>query len=115
MQLISMIKLTSLKRSAFPFLIIILSAILLTIQSCKKKRPQLATILYKKTHNKVFKNFEPEDFSVVLKKVLEDEKSKMKYGSFILDYYEKNDYTPEFVMQHLFNGDLATAAEYYSH
>jgi len=104
------------KKAVFPVLtLIILSTLLLTFQSCKKKRSEMANVLYKKTHNKVFQDATPEGFSAVFKKVLEDEKSKLTHADFIIDYYDKTGYAPVFVMDHLFNNDLATSADYYMH
>jgi len=115
MRLIAMIKFTTVKKSAVPLLLIFLSALILTFQSCKKKRPVMAGILFKKTHNKVFQDFSPDSFAVVFKKVLIDERTKMRHGNFITNYYEKNHYNPQLVMDHLFNGDFAVADSYYTH
>ncbi len=91
----------------------IIPAILLTLQSCKKKRPEMANFLYKKTHNKVFRNVTPEGFSEVFKNVLDSEKSKLAYPQLVTTYYEQNDYDAQLVMDHLFNSDLNTATAYF--
>ncbi|HEY8784017.1 MAG TPA: L,D-transpeptidase family protein, partial [Mucilaginibacter sp.] len=76
---------------------------------------EMASELFKKTHNKIFREVTPEGFSEVFKKVFWKEKSKLNHPLFILAYYQKNDYRPEFVMDHLFNGDLTKAVDYYMH
>ena len=93
--------------------IILLSAILLTFQSCKKKRSDLAIMLYKRTHNKVFQDITPEGFAEVFKKVFADERSTISNADFIDSYYKENDYEPEFVEEHLFNNDLLRMTDYF--
>jgi murein L,D-transpeptidase YcbB/YkuD len=110
-----MIKFTPVKKTTVILLIFLLPAFILTFQSCKKKRSEMATMLYKQTHNKVFKNVTPEDFAEVFKKVLAADSVKLGHAGFIIDHYEKNDYTPELVLNQLFNNGLETAADYYSH
>ncbi|HEY5327051.1 MAG TPA: L,D-transpeptidase family protein [Mucilaginibacter sp.] len=103
------------KKSTPVFLIFILAAVILTFQSCKKNRSEMADMLFKQTHNKVFRNVTPEGFSEVFKKVFTDEKSKLKHTDFVINYYENTDYRPVFVMDHLFNGDLGKADDYFMH
>ena len=110
-----MIRLHPVKKIGAIFLIFILPVFVLTFQSCKKKRSEMANELFKKTHNKNFRNVTPEGFSEVFKQVFWKEKSKLNHPFLILGYYQKNDYIPEFVMDHLFNGDLAKADDYYKH
>jgi murein L,D-transpeptidase YcbB/YkuD len=110
-----MIRLNPVKKFTVAFLIFFLPALILTFQSCKKKRSEMANVLFKKTHNKVFRDVTPEGFAEVFKKVFNDRKSKLKHADFIIDYYEKNDFKPVFTMDHLFNGDLAKADDYYMH
>lgn len=69
--------------------------------------------LYKKTKNKVFKDATPEGLAEVFKKVLEEDKSKLKNPNVITAYYEANDYDPVFVMDHIFNGDVDLTATYF--
>ncbi|MDB5131706.1 MAG: L,D-transpeptidase [Mucilaginibacter sp.] len=102
----------SAKRSALTILFF-LPFIFLTLQGCKKKRPEMATILYKKTHNKVFNNVTPEGFSEVFKHVLDSAKSTLAYPRQIAAFYEQNDYDAQLVMDHLFNSDLNTAAAWF--
>ncbi|MCR8560492.1 L,D-transpeptidase family protein [Mucilaginibacter sp. BJC16-A38] len=105
-----MIKFAPVRRIASPLLI--LAAILITFQSCKKKRDETATFFFKKTHNKVYQDYSPHAFAVVFKKVFSQERSKLKHADFIADYYRKNHYKPEIVMDHLFNNDLLTVSDY---
>ncbi|MDB5089898.1 MAG: L,D-transpeptidase, partial [Mucilaginibacter sp.] len=108
--LISMIKFAPVKKIAVPLLI--LSAFIITFQSCKKKRNETATFFFKKTHNKIYQDYTPEAFAKVFKSELVRERSNLKHADFITDYYIKNHYTPQLVMAHLFNGDLLTIASY---
>ena len=115
MRLTAMIIFAPVKKNTVVFFLFILPALILTLPSCKKKRSEMAILLYKKTHNKVFKDATPEGFSVVFKKVFDAERSKLSHADVIYDFYKKNGYNPEFVMSHLFNGDLATADDYFMH
>src|ERR1700733_15020852 len=105
--------LPSVKKRILPVLIIILSVSIVAFQSCKKKRSAIAGILFKKTHIKVLKDFSPEDFSLVFKKVLDSGKIKVAHRNIIRAYYQQNDYKPEFLIDHLFNNDLLAAADYF--
>lgn len=66
----------------------------------------MASVIFKKTHNEVFRDMEPDSFETVFKKLLLAEKPKMKHADFIISYYENTHYQPVFVLSHLFNGDL---------
>src|ERR1700761_698931 len=114
MPVIDMIPYKKVKKSTAFFLLIILPA-LLTFQSCKKKRSEMANLLYKETHNKVFRNMSPDTFAVVFKKVFNEERSKMDHADLIYNYYKLNDFKPVFVMSHLFNGDITKTDDYYMH
>jgi murein L,D-transpeptidase YcbB/YkuD len=105
-----MIKFAPVKKIAVPLLI--LSAFIITFQSCKKKRNETATFFFKKTHNKVYQDYTPEGFSAVFKNELTREKSNLKHADFIAEYYKRNHYAPQLVMAHLFNGDLLTISNY---
>jgi murein L,D-transpeptidase YcbB/YkuD len=109
-----MIRFNPVKKITVAFLIFFLPALILTFQSCKKKRSEMANVLFKKTHNTVFRDVTPEGFAEVFKKVFARERPKLKHADFIINYYEKNDFKPVFVMDHLFNGDLAKAGDYYT-
>ncbi|HVW96202.1 MAG TPA: L,D-transpeptidase family protein [Mucilaginibacter sp.] len=104
-------KFTPVKHLTVPLLI--LSALAITFQSCKKKRNETATFFYKNTHNKVYYKYKPEEFSDVFKSVLDSEKSDLKYADIISDFYAKNDYQPELVIHHFFNNDLAKTEDYF--
>ncbi len=108
-----MTKLTPVKKVTVSLLILLLTAFFLTLHSCKKKRSEMASVLFKKTHNKVFQDFEPDSFAVVFKKTLTNRKLKIKHADLILAHYEKNNYQPEFILNHLFNGDLYIADGYF--
>jgi L,D-transpeptidase YcbB len=110
-----MIDLHPVKRITVVFLIFFLPAFILTFSSCKKKRSGMAGVLFKKTHNKVFKDIDEEDYAEAFKKIFNGEKSKLKHAGLIGSFYEKNDYRPAFIMDHLYNGDLAMADDYYMH
>jgi len=107
--------LSTLKKSRVPAILFILPVLLaiLTFQSCKKKRSDMANTLYKKTHNKVFRDVTPDGFADVFQHVLDSEKTKMTYPQVIAAYYDQNGYDPELIMDHLFNSDLNTAAAYF--
>jgi murein L,D-transpeptidase YcbB/YkuD len=94
------------------FLFAFLPFILMTLESCKKKRPEMANLLFKETHNKIFKKITPEGFSDVFKNVLDSEKSKLAYPEQIASFYDENDYDPQLIMDHLFNHDLNIATAY---
>ncbi|HEY8928438.1 MAG TPA: L,D-transpeptidase family protein [Mucilaginibacter sp.] len=105
-----MIKITPVKKFTVP--LILLSVLILTFQSCKKKRTEEATFFFKKTHNKVFQEYTPEGFAAVFKSVYASEKGNLKHADFIAEYYRKNHYQPVLVMSHLFNGDFFTITDY---
>jgi murein L,D-transpeptidase YcbB/YkuD len=97
------------------FSVLLLVSLILTFQSCRKKRSEMGNKLFKQTHNKIFKDASPEGFSVVFKKVFAEQRSKLRYADFIMACYQKNHYEPVFVMDHLFNGDLDKADDYLAH
>ena len=72
----------------------------------------MATLLYKKTHNKIFKDASPDSFKVVFEQVFKHKKDHIKHADFIKDFYEKNHFMPVFVLNHLYNGDLEKVAAY---
>jgi murein L,D-transpeptidase YcbB/YkuD len=82
-------------------------------QSCKKNSFEVGKALSLKTKNKIFKDMTAEGFDTVFQKVLAHDISKLTYPQVIKNYYSKNGYEPVFVMNHLFNGDIKTAIEYY--
>lgn len=82
----------------------------ISLQSCKKKRSDIANALYGKTQNKVFKKLDPQAFADVFKQVLSDEKSKLSYGNVLDSFYTDNDYDPVLVMHNLRNDNLKVLA-----
>ncbi len=108
-----MIKFTPVKKITVAVLILLLPVFLITFQGCRKKRSEVANLLFKKTHNKVFQEYTPEGFSKVFKKVLNRERSNLKHADFIIDHYTKNHYKPELLIDHLFNNDMYTMTDYY--
>ncbi|GGH06596.1 L,D-transpeptidase family protein [Mucilaginibacter phyllosphaerae] len=109
-----MILSATLKKTALPVLIALFCVLTLTFQSCKKKsRSDLGAELFKKTQNKIFKDATPEGLAEVFKQVLETNKAKMDNPKLITAFYEKNDYDPVFVMDHIFNGDVDITASYF--
>jgi hypothetical protein len=108
-----MIRYITLKKRSFPLFIFLFCALALTIQGCKKSRSDLGATLYKKTKNKVFKDATPEGLAEVFKKVLADDRGKITNPNLISAFYEKNDYDPVFVMDHIFNGDVDLTANYF--
>jgi murein L,D-transpeptidase YcbB/YkuD len=100
------------KKPSAKFLIILLSAIVLTFSGCVKKRSAIATFLFKQTHNKIYKDASADSFKVVFEQVFREEKDGLKNADFIKDFYQKNNYTPVFVMNHLYNGDLDKVTAY---
>ncbi|RFZ85345.1 L,D-transpeptidase [Mucilaginibacter terrenus] len=104
----------NIKKAFWLTTLIILSASLLILQSCKKKsRSDLGATLYKKTKNKVFRDATPEGLADVFKKVMEEEKSHVANPKLIGAFYEENGYDPVFVMDHIFNGDVDLTANYF--
>src|SRR5579872_2081445 len=82
-------------------------------QGCKKKRSEMGKVFFKHTHNPVYKDLDADDFTVVFKKVLAENRDKVSNPDFIINYYDQNDYEPVFVMDHLWNGDLNTMLAYF--
>ncbi|MFD0766852.1 L,D-transpeptidase family protein [Mucilaginibacter lutimaris] len=105
---------STIKKTALPVLLMLFCVFALSIQSCKKKsRSDMGAELYKKTKNKVFREATPEGLAEVFKQVLATNKGKMDNPKLITAFYEKNDYDPIFVMDHIFNGDVDITANYF--
>lgn len=85
------------KKITFPAFLSLLLVFTLVFNGCKKKTSDLANILFKKSQNKVFKGFDPDEFAQVFKQVLIDQKSKLTYPKELSAYYDKNGYEPVFV------------------
>jgi murein L,D-transpeptidase YcbB/YkuD len=94
-------------------LIFILGCLMFTYQGCKKRRSEMGKILYKRTHNSAFKNADPDEFAVVFKRVLNQNRDNMSNPDIIIKYYDEHGYEPVFVMDHLWNGDIKTMTGYF--
>ena len=101
------------KRHIRTLLLLSLCTLFFGIQSCKKKRSELATIFYKKTPNKVFKKLDPEQFATVFQAVIDSEQSKLKYPAAIKNFYDSHDYEPVFLLANFKNNELNTLVDYY--
>jgi len=97
---------TGTKRNACFTLVFILFCLVALIQSCKKKRSEMSSILYKKTHNSVFKDVDPDEFAAYFKRELRRERERMTNPEWVLDHYSRNDYEPDFVLYQLWDGGL---------
>ncbi len=73
----------------------------------------MAGILFKRTHNKVFKDIDPDTFAVFFKKELRREKAIMGNPQLITDHYAQNDYEPDFVLYQLWDGSIQAMLEKY--
>jgi len=102
------------RRAIRPAFLFIISVCIITFQSCKHKRSEMAVALFKKTHNIVFQDVTPNGFAEIFKKVLADDSVNIPHADFIQYYYDQNNYQPIFVLSHLFNHDLLTETNYYS-
>ncbi len=87
-------------------LVLIFCFLAIAFQGCKKKRSEMAALLYKRTHNEVFKDFDPDVFAASFKKELIRQTPDMNNPQIITDHYDQNNYEPDFVMHHLWDGGL---------
>jgi len=87
--------------------------LLFTLSGCKKKRSETATILFKQTHEKVFKDLTDEGFANAFKQVFNQQRPNIKHAALIQAFYKAHNYQPEFLIDHGFNGDLDTAVNYF--
>jgi len=101
------------KTTAF-VLVLILFCLAIIFDGCKKKRSEIGKILFKQTHNKVFKDLDPDEYTAVFKKVFEEEQPNLSNPKLLFDHYDQDDYTPVFVLNHLTNGDLRNIVEDYN-
>jgi len=101
------------KKSTFPALLLLLLTFSLVFDGCKKKNADVANILFKKSHNKVYKDFNPEEFAAVFKQVITDQKVRLTYPTEIAAYYEKNGYEPTFVENNLQSDNFGVITRYY--
>jgi len=101
------------KKYISPALILLFCTLIIVFQGCKKKRSDLANILYKKTPNNVFKKITHEGYDSVFLKLLNNEKPTLRNAQLIGDYYDHNDNDPVFIMAHLQNDDLKMLTAYF--
>jgi len=97
---------TGTKRNTCFALVLIFFSFITIIQSCKKKRSEMASLLYKKTHNAVFKDVNPDEFAAYFKRELRRERDSMTNPDWISAHYAGNDYEPDFVLNQLWDGGL---------
>jgi len=101
------------KRHISTLLLLSLCTLFIGIQGCKKKRSELANLLYKKTPNKIFRKLDPGQFATIFQGVLDSEKTKLRYPQAIKDFYDSHDYEPVFLLANLKNNELKTLVDYY--
>ena len=104
---------TFIKHNIRTLFLLSLCTLFISIQGCKKKRSELANLLYKKTPNKVFKKLDPDQFATIFQAVLDSEKTKLKYPKAIKNFYDSHDYEPVFLLANLKNNELNTLVDYY--
>jgi murein L,D-transpeptidase YcbB/YkuD len=89
-----------------PFFILLCAfGLLLLIQSCHKKRSDLANALYGKGRNKVFKKLDPQAFASVFDQELKEQSAELKA------FYQENDDEPVLVLRNFKNDNLKTLAQ----
>lgn len=96
------------KSSVFVLFIVALFA----LQSCKKSKSEIGKELFKETKNSIFKKVENEAFATTFKQVLEEKRSTLRNPKLITAFYEKNEYDPILLMQHLPKEQLRQLADY---
>jgi murein L,D-transpeptidase YcbB/YkuD len=110
---LNMILSSSAKKHNRLVLVFIFLSLVFIFEGCKKKRSEMGSVLFKHTHNPIFKDANEEAFAAVFKKVLAQNRDMMSNPDFISGYYGQNDYKPVFVLDHLWNGDLGLMTSYY--
>ena len=73
----------------------------------------MANILFKQTHEKVFKDLTDEGFKKAFTQVLIQQHSNIRHADLIQAFYKAHNYEPFFLIDHGFNGDLDTAVSYF--
>jgi len=66
----------------------------------------MSSILYKRTHNTVFKDIDPDEFAAYFKRELKRKRFDMSNPDWISAHYTQNDYEPDFVLYQLWDGGL---------
>jgi murein L,D-transpeptidase YcbB/YkuD len=101
------------KKNTLPALLLLLLIGALVINGCKKKTSDVANILFKKSQNKVFNDFDPDDFAAVFKQVLTDQKARLTYPMELAAYYDKNGYEPTFLENNISGDNYSIITGYY--
>ncbi|TDQ10129.1 L,D-transpeptidase scaffold domain-containing protein [Pedobacter metabolipauper] len=92
-----------------------IASLSIILPACKKKvRSDISKVLFSETRNKVFKDLNADTFAVIMKRTLEQGKSKMTNPKLITSFYESKDYEPILILQHLPKGQLKNIPEYLS-
>ncbi len=73
----------------------------------------MAGMLYKQTHQEVYKKLTDEDYKPVFKRVFNRLRPQLKHADLIWAFYKSQNYQPVFVLEHTFNYDLDTAVSYF--
>ncbi|MGI4020232.1 MAG: L,D-transpeptidase family protein [Janthinobacterium lividum] len=94
--------------------VILLSlCVLFVLNGCKKKRSEMAQLFFKKFHNKVYKQLDPEEFSAVFQQMLIEKQSLMTNPKLITAFYEKQEFEPVFVLNQLPKDEIQLATSFY--
>jgi len=102
-----------LKKGTTSVSLLLLLAIALVFNGCKKKTADVANILLKKTHNKVYREFNPDTFATVFKQVIKDQEVRLTYPKEVAAYYDKNGYEPVFVENNIQSDNYWVITRYY--
>jgi Skp family chaperone for outer membrane proteins len=85
------------------------AVLIFTMPGCKKQREEIATILFKQTHNNIYKDITDTGYTKTFKQVFNKRQSQLQHADLILAYYKAHNYKPVFVLNHLFNNDIEQA------
>jgi len=96
----------SAKKTSPLVLALLFFCLFIAFDSCKKKRSEMGSFLFKHTHNPAFKDIDEDEFADVFKRVLKVNKSKLGHPQFIAQHYAGDGYYPVFVMNYMWNGDM---------
>ncbi|MBS7563708.1 L,D-transpeptidase family protein [Mucilaginibacter sp. Bleaf8] len=103
-------------KTKFPaWLLVICAFLVITAESCKKKRSDMAQTIYKVNKNKAFNKVTPEGFEPVFQKVLAEKKAKLANPKLITGFYEGNGYDPVLILDHMEGDDLKSITNYLQH
>jgi L,D-transpeptidase YcbB len=109
----NMISAAYIRKTLTPVTILFLCLAMIAIQGCKKKRPwDMNEILFKKTHNKVFKKIDLDGYDTVFRKVLDSLKPELNNYKILRTYYTNNN-EPVFIANQLSTKGLEAMVNYY--